>query len=194
MGDDSDKYPPRYDHKDTAGRAVFLCERCQTFLDEISRRLPSSQFSFDPYVFLNVAQSALDDIWRYKAYHLQEPEKLSDAVKRAAYFTKWTVRLRPIYYARVLSGGIPEGPIDRSDPTFLMNEGFAIQRGLDTIATEIGAAEIHIDPEFRANFIYDLHYRNISEDALLAVYEIIRNAAIDKPIILKVIKIAPTEP
>jgi len=48
--------------------------------------------------------------------------------------------------------------------------------------------KIYLDEEFFANFVYDLHYRNISSDALLAIYEIIRNAAKDKSIIKNVLR------
>jgi hypothetical protein len=40
--------------------------------------------------------STYDDIARYKFYHLSNPyEERSDAIKRAAYLTKWITRFKP---------------------------------------------------------------------------------------------------
>lgn len=173
-----DDYVPKFTPADIFRRFEFLYDRCKAFLSETERAWPSARFRVDPLIVLNVAQSAMDDIWRFKVFHLGDAEKRSDAVKRAAYFTKWIVRLRPIYYARPWSEDNPsEVLLDKHDPTLGINEGFGIRRGLDTIAKEIGVDHIILDPDFQANLIYDLRYRNFSEDALLAVYGIIRDEA-----------------
>ena len=140
---------------------------------------------FDHLVMLNVAQSTMDDIWRYKSYHLRDPAKRSDGVKRAAFLTKWITRLRPIYFARVSPVDDAGAEFDKKDTTLLVNEGFAINISLDTLATETGKEEIVLEREFLANFLYDLHYRSLSEDALIALYEIVRDAAKDESVVFK---------
>lgn len=149
---------------------------------------PEWRLRFDHLVMLNVAQSVMDDIWRYKSYHLRDPDKRSDAVKRAAYLTKWIIKFRPIYVARILSANDSEAAFDKKDRTLMVNEGFAIYVSLTTIATEINVEKIHLDPDFFANFLYDLHYRSCTEDALLAMYDVVRNAAKGESVILKVSK------
>ena len=139
-------------------------------------------------MMVNVAQSAMDDIWRYKAYHLRDPEKLSDSVKRSAFFTKWIVRLRPIYFDRIPSDVKDKIPnLDKRDSTLLENEKYAIFISLSTIASDLKVNEIILDPKFLAGFLYDLHYRELSGDALLALYNIIRNAARNESVVLKVL-------
>ncbi len=71
--------------------------------------------------------------------------------------------------------------------TLLENEKYAIFISLGTIASDLKVNEIILDPEFLADFFYDLHYRELSEDALLALYNIIRNAARNESVVLKVL-------
>ena len=132
----------------------------------------------------------MDDIWRYKVFHLEEgddPEKawqeesLSDCVKRAAYFTKWIVKHRPIYHHRASSD------IDPDDRTLVINELFAINVGLTTLATALNVQMIQLDPEYFSELMYDLHYRQLSDDALLHIYSVIRNSVEGRPPIMKVL-------
>lgn len=184
----SDFVPP-YTDEEVHRRFKFLSLECENYLSTVSRVHPTWRLQYDPLVMVNVAYSAMDDIWRYKSYHLRDPEKLSDAVKRSAFFTKWIVRLRPIYFDRIQSHEEDKGlTLDKYDSTLLENEKYAIFISLNTIATDIDAEEIILDPNFHADLFYDLHYREISEDALLALYNIIRNAARGESVVFQVLK------
>ncbi|OHC75491.1 MAG: hypothetical protein A3G18_09570 [Rhodospirillales bacterium RIFCSPLOWO2_12_FULL_58_28] len=181
-------YVPPFTEDDIRRRFQFLSEQCQNYVDAIHDVHSTWRLRIDPLVMLSVAQSAMDDIWRYKSYHLRDPDKRSNAIKRAAYLTKWITRFRPIYVARILSANNLGATFDKKDTTLLVNEGFAIHISLTTLATSINVEEIHLEPDFFADFLYDLHYRSYSEDALLAMYDVIRNFAKGGSVILKVIK------
>lgn len=179
-------YVPPFTKDDILRRFQFFSEECQRYLDATHVLHPTWRLRYDHLVMLNVVHSAMDDIWRFKSYHLRDPNKRSDAVKRAAFLTKWIIRFRPIYYARILSADDPAAAFDKKDTTLLVNEGFAVHISLTTLATEVGVEKILLDPDFYANFLYDLHYRNYPEDALLAMYDVMRSAVKGKSVILKV--------
>lgn len=185
MSDSSD-FIPRYTKEEVIRRFVYLEELLADYLTYFRRVRPSWDLRCDHLVLLNVAQSAMDDIWRFKAYHLGNRQKRSDAVKRAAYFTKWIVRHRPIYFKRIISEMDPLQNLDKTDTTLLINEQFSIFVSLNTLSTALSIERIELDPDFSAKFLYDLHYRNIPDDALLSIYEIIKEAVQDKSVILKV--------
>src|SRR5437764_6620113 len=96
-------YIPRYTLAEVNERFIHLMERSAVLLSHVTSRHPGWTLEVDPVVMKNVAQSAMDDIWRYKIYHIADREKFSDSVKRSAYFTKWIVFLRPIYHSRPLA-------------------------------------------------------------------------------------------
>lgn len=172
---------PRYTADDVFRRFVFLYERCDAYVKAFNDT-HHCRLSIDHLALLNVAQSTLDDIWRYKAYHLKDKNKRSDAIKRAAYLTKWFMRLRPIYHQRILPADDPSGVdpntlLDKQDITLLANEAVAIHISLVTLSSDIKVNEIRLDGEYFANLLYDLHYREMPEDALLHIYDNIRYIA-----------------
>lgn len=190
MKPDADEFIPRFTQDDVLQRFVFLAERCDVYLDAVNSAHPTWRLGFDHLVLLNVAQSALDDIWRYKIYHLRSQNKRSDAVKRAAFFTKWITRFRPLYFQRILPAGDadsvkPDADVDKQDTSLFINEGFAIHVSLVTLATDLDTDKIHLDPEYFANLLYDLHYRNITEDALLHIYDNVRCLSRGESLILR---------
>lgn len=170
-------YVPPYTKDDILPRFLYYYTESYKYAQFINKRTPGSRLSIDHLVMLNVVISALDDIWRFKTYHLRDRRKRSDAVKRAAYMTKWITRLRPIYFERSLDLAGVETHIDRNDMSMLANENLAIHVSLSTLATDAKVDQITLEPEFFANFQYDLHYRSLSEDALLNIYDILRNIA-----------------
>src|SRR5664279_6318659 len=91
-------YIPRYTQQEVKRRYLYISERCFSLLEGMMARHPTWKLTFDPLVMANVAVSAMDDIWRWKVYHLKDSNKLSDAIKRAAFFTKWILKLKPIYF------------------------------------------------------------------------------------------------
>ena len=177
------RFPEPYTDDEIRERFKFLYDQCAEYLEEQNRAHASYRLDIDPLVMLSVAKSMMDDIWRYKVYHLKTAKSLSDSLKRAAYVTKWLVRHRPIHNVRTEG---KEVELDKKDATLLMNELFSIHISLVTIATDLRVDEILLDPDFHADFLYDLHYRQISEDALLHTYSIIRNAASGSSVVLKV--------
>lgn len=170
-------YVPPFTDAEVTKRILYLAGRCFVFIDRLMKRHPGLDLSFDPLVLINVAQSTMDDIWRYKVYHLRDPDKRSDAVKRAAYFTKWIVRFRPIYVKRPLTADAFAATFDKKDKTLLINEAFAVSVALTSIATDVGIPRVTLAPRVHADLLYDLHYRRISEDALIAIYQLILTAA-----------------
>src|SRR5579863_5282196 len=128
-------YLPRYTVAEINERFVHLMERCAVFLTHLTKRHPTWDLRIDPVTMKNVAQSAMDDIWRYKNYHLVDPSKFSDAVKRSSYFTKWIVKLRPIYHVRPLTAAAFKTHFDKDDSSLLVNEEFSLYISLQTLAS-----------------------------------------------------------
>jgi hypothetical protein len=164
-------YVPPFTEDDIKDRVQYLSARCFTFIQEFVKRYPGIDLNFDSLVLINVVHSALDDIWRYKVYHLRDPDKRSDAVKRAAYFTKWIVKLRPLYVNR--PPGVFLASFSKNDKTLLINEWFAISYALATLGTDANVKTITLTERQYADLLYDLHYRYVDEDALIAIYQII---------------------
>lgn len=158
------------------------------FIDKMCKRHPEWKIKFDPLVLLSVVHSMMDDIWRYKVYHLKNSGGLSNAVKRATYMTKWIVRCKPIYIARPLDEETFKNEFDENDSTLLFNEVFAIFLSLNTINTETSelpnSKKIALTPEMMAKFLYDLQYRNLNEDALLSFYQIIYDRSMGQDFIV----------
>lgn len=176
--------PDRYTKEDYRRRFLYLCERCETFIDAHNTGNPTWRLNYDPLVMIDVVKSFMDDIWRYKAYHL-EPGKRSDCVKRSAYMTKWITRLRPIYFRRNYEK--IKIDFDKHDRSLVMNEGFAIYVSLATIASELKKDTILLEGEFLADLTYDLHYRYMTGDALMHVYATIKRLVSKKSPILKIL-------
>jgi hypothetical protein len=174
-----------YGQEDLARRIMQLAGRCMVFLSEMNARYRAN-FEFDPVILIAVVQSAMEDIYRYKVYHLNnDGAKLSDAIKRAAYFTKWIVRFRPIYHA----GRTPaiedfRTAYSNDDIALLINEAFALDWAFTTIGTEVGTSKLFPAPEILADLLYDLHYRAMSEDALMEIFSIFRMHAKGQKIIV----------
>lgn len=108
-------------------------------------------------------KSAYDDIERYKIYHQEDPQRhKSNSVKRVAYLTKWIVKTRPIQYTPV-SGAKDLIPL-------LANAGYALTVSRSHISGEI-KKEFFFSSEKMTEFVYDLTYREITGDALLAIFQ-----------------------
>lgn len=129
----------------------------------------------DPAALLSVHYSAYMDIARYKEYHLAEPTlKKSDAVKRSGYFCKWIIKIRPLMVKRS----------SKSDPTkdscLLVNEYLALNWMLDNLAQEVGVKRIKLSVKAQFELLYDLQYRELTADGLLAIAQLIYHAATEK--------------
>jgi hypothetical protein len=177
-------YVPPFTREEVLRRVTFLSGRCFLFKSRLLARHPTWKLEIDPLILVDVAKSAMDDIWRYKIYHLRHPNKKSNSVKRAAYFSKWVVRLRPIYVVRPLEESDFEKSFDKGDYTLLANEAFALFFALTTLATEAGVPKISLTPNFMGRLLYDLHYRLFTDDALLEFFQLIHDRAKGEDIIV----------
>jgi hypothetical protein len=163
-------YVPPYSDVEILLRIKYLAKRCGVFAKGYLQRYPDPPISFDPLVIVNITKSAMDDIRRYKAYHQVE---LSDAVKRAAYFTKWILWFRPIYVGRPTGSHDFTASFDPKDKSLLINELFALNFSLATLATDAKVPCILLTARTQANLLYDFHYRDVNDDYLLAFYDMI---------------------
>jgi hypothetical protein len=131
----------------------------------------------------NVGISAMDDIWRWKVYHLKDQTKRADAVKRAAFFTKWILKLRPIYFQGRTANEFLAS-FDKNDITLLINELFALHVARGSLATDAKVPKILPSPIIVSELLYDFHYRTLGEDALMQIYQIMRYVAEGKPLLI----------
>jgi hypothetical protein len=180
-----DDYVPRFTKEEVLRRIAHLAGRALHFKQNVEDRYPTWKIAIDPIVLIDVAKSAMDDIWRYKVYHLRNHKKRSDSIKRAAYFTKWITRLRPFSIPRPLDEANFAAEFDQEhDYTLMLNESFAIIFALNTMATESDQRKITLQPETMGSLLYDLHYRHLNDDALMSIFTMIRERARGRDIIL----------
>lgn len=115
--------------------------------------------------------SAYYDIARYKTFHFAgDHTKKSDGVKRAAYFTKWTIRFRPIQC--VFLDDIADADIE-SAWVLMLNEHLALEWGSQCLANDGGLPGIRLSGKFRNDLLYTLHYREMNVDGLLSIYQML---------------------
>lgn len=135
---------------------------------------PHLKFHVDPIVALNVTVAAYDDIDRYKAYHLRNHGmERSDVVKRATYFIKWITKFRPIMFSR-------PGPVSgKRDMALMANEALSVAWALELIGNEMGW-EIKLSKKSLFDLLYDLHYREMGDGAILAIVQMITDLANSK--------------
>jgi hypothetical protein len=117
----------------------------------------------NPSALFIAVKSTYDDIERYKLYHIENPtETKSNSVKRVAYLTKWIVKSRPIQYS-------PDHDLKNVTP-YIANAGFALALARAHIAAEI-KKEFFFTLAKETEMIYDLSYREMTGDGLLALYQ-----------------------
>jgi hypothetical protein len=161
-----------FSREDLEERFSDLYYSCSVYVER--KTSPDLKVSFDPAVLRSAVVSAYDDIARYKNYHQGRPyTEKSDAIKRAAYITKWLLRNRPIYTARPLG---PDLVLDEDDGNLLYNEFFAIGWSFINMAADLPASPSPqglFFPDFDRlrNLVYVLKYRDISSDALMEIYK-----------------------
>jgi hypothetical protein len=128
-----------------------------------------------PKIIHETFMSAYIDIARYKQFHLDDPKvEKSDAVKRAAYFTKWIVRLRPLL---IIDREQTEDPSPVDDPLVFLNEDLALQWGLLCIAQDNRLTDLFLRKKVHADFLYYLHFREISADGWLSTFQLVDDVA-----------------
>ena len=128
---------------------------------------------FDPGKLYLVFKSAMDDVQRYKDYHFgRNATKLADAVKRAAFVTKWLLRFRPLWEPLDDFHGNLSGAAHR--PAIIVNEEFAISLSLLYLSEHINE-DIRISPA-KLEVLYNFLYRDLSDDSFMLFYQLIIDA------------------
>jgi hypothetical protein len=133
------------------------------------------------------AQSTYIDIARYKTFHFDDPirQKLG-AVKRAAFLRKWVSRAKPIYPVwPPITTATDKPDVDAFitlsvAPYATINEFFGITYSLNSINDELeadGHTPIMLTPAVAKKMLYDVYYRDLSEDGLMALCETLTDAA-----------------
>lgn len=155
---------------------------CEKFVESMRKQCRAivgiKKIDCDFAVLYDVVKSTYDDIWRYKDYHFVNPDdQRLNGIKRAAYITKWLIRMRPIFVDREPSN------FSSDDGTILLNETFAIYLAFEYIAQELGVTGLKLNTPKTNELIYDLHYRDLSDDALLAYYQAIADFVADPTIV-----------
>lgn len=172
----------RYPIEGVKVRFIDALRIAEGFLQVYNERY-ESDVRIDAAKLFVVARSAMDDVQRFKEYHLEgapNEVRLSDAVKRAGYFTKWILRIRPLYeivsHDNFLAN--PSGIFYR--PTLAANEEFSIALSLFYLGEHV-----NLDLRFNADYLYDLMYnllyRQITADGLMMLYNTICLFAIKTP-------------
>jgi len=166
--------PGRYAfaHDVLEDRFTDLWELAENFQEGFERNFSASLRVDERHLFL-VIVSAYEDIARYKSFHLKNPEsEKSDAIKRSAYLTKWICRIKPI---QVLKNNHNTAESD-IDWTSLVNELFAMSVATIHLSVHIGR-DFVLTPEKEYSIVYYLLYRDLNEDALIALFSTISEAA-----------------
>jgi hypothetical protein len=160
-------------------RFVNLFTTAQTFKAKFLSEFGGG-IEIDPRLLYLATVSAYIDIERYKAYHLEKPYKnRSDAVKRAAYLTKWISRFSPIQSKFDLASLTPEEMLEQerlNTKPALASIIFAIQISMTHISNDC-KKRTWLSPEATFDLAYDLLYRKVNEDSLLATYQKVVNLA-----------------
>jgi hypothetical protein len=138
---------------------------------------------FDPAILYIVLVSTYDDIARYKNYHFENPVlQKSDAIKRAAFYTKWLTHFRPFYVSRPRSTGGED--IDQKDSTVIVNEEFSIGWALANLSVDLDIQKLNVSLEEWERMLYDLKFRMLSAECLMHIYEHYVALGCGKPIII----------
>jgi hypothetical protein len=117
-----------------------------------------------------VLVSTYDDIARYKNYHFENPIlQKSDAIKRAAFYTRWITHFRPFYVSRSKTSS--GRTIDRKDSTVIVNEEFSIGWALANLSVDLKKKKLNVSLEEWESMLYDLKFRTLSAESLMHIYE-----------------------
>jgi hypothetical protein len=164
--------------QDREERFSDLCVMAQALAEVWSGTPRFVKVTIDERLLYSVVVSAMDDIERYKQYHLADPISMkSDAVKRAAYMTHWLRRYRPLHVQYDANRPLND------DPSFLINENYCLLVACSYLSHDIG---INISfPESKTyEIVYDLLYREITPDGLILFFQTIKDLALKKDVLV----------
>lgn len=147
--------------------------RLETYIEAWNQDPDNSkhQVRANPQALFLATKSAHDDIVRYKAYHLADPRNgISNSVKMSAYLCKWVSRFKVVELADTNTEG------DHEDVTaILLNGAFALFLCRCLIGAEL-RTPFYYASMYSDEFQYDLLYREIGEDGLLHIFQMIFTA------------------
>jgi hypothetical protein len=149
------------------------------FFDDLKPNLvggisPSAEVKVDFNSLFAAVQSYLDDIDRFKVWHLRakgRKKSRANCVKHAAYLTYWLNKVRPVIIVR------PDpSSFDVADTGIMMNSTFAIVAGLNVINEYMDDEQkpyISLAPPILESLTYDLMFRQVTVAQLLSFFEIV---------------------
>lgn len=138
------------------------------------RAQPESHVGINEERLALAVSSAYQDIVRYKVYHQENPkyEKL-DCVKRCAFLLKWFVRLKPLYVKQPSNGVAVDASLT---PLEMANEFLSLYFFEQHLSLE-QECQIELDEIKTAELAYALLYRQMNEDAWVAIFQLIKECA-----------------
>lgn len=147
----------------------------KAFLEEWHKGGLGPQMVINENALFLAVKSAYDDIYRYKAYHLdEEGRQRANGVKRAAYLCKWINKFKPIEYAdhsRVDSLHDISG--------LLVNADFSQWIARVHIAADKGGYHFQFSNRYLFELLYDLTFRELHSDALLHIFQNAHTVVVD---------------
>lgn len=143
------------------------------------------ELSYTPSMIYLIAQSALQDIDRYKDHHqsltaraddvTKSERKLADEVKRAGYFLKWIQKLQPLHVVTKKKHLTGETDFALAHIASMANMGFAIVYALNALCDDPKAVNrLDLTSEFFNELLYILTYRELNGDGLLLAMQMMR--------------------
>ncbi len=185
--------PPRiFSDEEIEDRFVHLFKVAEVFRERFKANF-GLELELDPRLLYIATISAYDDIERYKAYHLAKPySDRSDAVKRAAYLTKWISKLAPFqtsFDTETLRKQISQDEMDVDARPALASILFSIMVAMVHISI-VCKKDVWLTADAEFRLAYDLLYRRVNEDALLATYQKIVDIALG----VQVVKVRSKKP
>lgn len=174
------KPPSVFTAQELEDKYVYLYNAAQKYKTLYSGMF-NVELQIDPRLLYVATMSAYDDIERYKTYHLEKPYRdRSDAIKRSAYLTKWLSKMAPFQTRPDLDiarhkSGISDNNL--SAIPALANISFAIKVSMVYVALDCGKNNVSLSEEAEFRLSYDLLYRRVNEDALLATYQKVMDLA-----------------
>jgi hypothetical protein len=160
------------------GRFVDFFEIAEEFCEQYNDGAPTL-IEIDPALLYMVVTATYDDIARYKAYHLSDPaHQRSNAVKRAAYITKWIMHFDPLILPQM--GHITGSAGHTHDA--LTNAMFAIHLALANLQ-QFTSVKFDLSKKMLYDLMYDLVFRQLSSDALILIYGMVADIALGTALI-----------
>lgn len=179
--------------EEKVGRSYYRLTRhaeayCASFNEQCQN--DSYHITFDCTAIINIAESAVVDIERFKDYHLarfpgeEQPDTalrtdLADAVKRAAFYVKWISKIKPIRPVNEVK--IAENKEDSFKAAQMMeaNAGFSIAVGSDCLSDDNRVTDdLWFVTQIEQELIYVLTFREVSADALLLFFQTVFTSAV----------------